>query len=734
MPISRTPRFLAAASLLALCTPVLAQETAQMPPPAPSANTAADDYDMEIIVSVDGLRTLDVLSAQSVVEDAELLRNMSGQIGDVLARQPGVSATSFAPGASRPVLRGFTGSRVAVLTDGLGALDLSANSADHGVAIDPLTAERIEVLRGPAVLLYGSQAIGGAVNVVDRRIPRRMPTGGFDLQATGTLGSNADERRGGAAADLALSERIVLHVDGSYGETDDFEAGGYVLSSRLRAEQSAIAAEERAEGHLDEAEEALALANRRGRVPDSASRQYTLGGGLSVITDTGSLGFSVGLFDSRYGVPERPGAEHAHGEEEDGHDEAHDEDHGDEHGHGEDGVSIDLRQWRGDVRAEVDTGGGVLDRIRVRAGYADYEHTEFEGAEVGTRFFSQAFEGRLDLVQAQRGRWSGVTGAQAYTRDFDAIGAEAFVPASRSDQFGIFTLQEFDFAPWELDLAGRYERSSVSSNPVVTALESDATMAVDRNFDAVSGAATISRRLSPGLRAGITGSRAERAPSSEELFSNGAHIATQSYELGNPDFGTESAWGLEGWIDGDLGPAHVHFAAYGQWFDDFIYASDTGREIDGLPLFAYTQGDARWLGLEGQIAAPFVVRDGFTLSGDLVFDYIDAQLADGTPLPRIPPLRILPGIEAQAGPFSMRAEVEHAFAQDDVAGFETPTEDYTLVNLSAGWQPFGADNDTQLIVSANNLFDVTARRHASLTKDFVPMPGRDIRVAIRFSI
>src|SRR6186713_2105462 len=224
---------LLAATSLVLSTPVFAQDE-----PAPAADTPPqaddDDYHGEIVVTASGLGRLDVLAGTSVVEGTELQRNQAGQIGEVLAKIPGVSATSFSPGASRPVLRGFAGDRVRVLVDGIGAIDASNVSADHAVTIDPLTADRIEVLRGPAVLLYGSSAIGGAVNVIDKRIPRRVPSEQVHVDANAALDSAYDLREGGASLDAPLGDAFAFHADGSYRTSDNVEIPGFVASESLR--------------------------------------------------------------------------------------------------------------------------------------------------------------------------------------------------------------------------------------------------------------------------------------------------------------------------------------------------------------------------------------------------------------------------------------------------------------------------------------------------------------------
>lgn len=704
--------------------PAMAQTTRHQERDRNSTSVVHGDNADEIVITAPYIADLDLLAGSSVVDGDELVRDIRGQIGDTLTRVPGVSATSFTPGASRPILRGFQGERVRVLSDGLGTLDVSNTSSDHAVSIDPLTAERIEVLRGPAVLLFGSQAIGGAVNVIDRRIPRAVPENGFHIDAIGTYGSAADERSGGAALDVALTPQVVLHVDGSYRKTDDVRVGGFVLSPEFRAEQLHRAEHELEEGHTEEAAEATALANLRGRLPNSGTRTYTAGAGISLINDGGSLGFSVGYYDTNYGVPARPPAAHGHDDgEEDGHE------------HGEGPVTIGLKQWRADLRGEVEVGGAFLDKIRVRAGFSDYRHTEFEGDEVGTVFTSQGIEGRLELVQADRKGWRGVTGFQGFTRKFEAIGAEAFVPPNTTDQYGIFTLQEFKLGGGlGLEGALRYERTDVASNAVRLGFDEDApAVRIARNFDAFSGALGVSYEVGPRIKVGVNASRAVRAPSAEELFSNGPHIATSSYEVGDPAFRTEKSWGGEVYARGAVGSLKFQLAGYANWFDDYIYETQTGLVADGLPVFQYRQADARYIGVEGEVSATLYHRADFTLGGNVVADYVHATLEDGSAVPRIPPFRVLAGIDASQGAFGGRVEVEHVTRQSRIAAFETETPAFTLVNASLTWHPFGERRETALILSANNIFDVEARRHASFTKDFVPLTGRDIRVAARIS-
>jgi iron complex outermembrane receptor protein len=699
---------------LLLCSTALFAASA-LAQTAPAPNTIHQhDHADEIVVT--GVRDLDVLAGTSVVSGEELQRDVRGQIGETLTRQPGVSATSFTPGASRPVLRGFQGERVRVLTDGIGSIDVSNTSADHAVTIDPLTAERIEILRGPAVLLFGSQASGGAVNVIDRRIPRSVPENGFHVDLNGVLGSAADERSIGGAADAALGGGLVLHFDGTFRKSDDLRAGGYVLSPNLRAEQLEIAAEELEEGHAQEAEEALELAGRRGRIPNTATEQKSGGIGLSLIRDKFSVGASVSIFDSDYGVPTRPGAHHHH---EEGEEEAEEP----EEAHGEAPVTIGLKQVRADLRGQYEFDGGLFDNARLRVGHADYKHTEFEGDEVGTVFKSKGTEGRFELVQRERNGWRGAVGVQYLHRDFSAVGAEAFLPPNKTDQFGLFTVQEFSAGGFGLEAAARYERTNTRASGI----------GERRTFNSFSAAFGASREVAPRTKIGINLSRTERAPAAEELFSNGPHVATQAFEIGDPKLAKEKNWGVEAYARGHIGPVKFSAAAFASRFDGFIYETASGEEQDELPVFVYRQNNARHVGFELEASAELFRMNGVTLVADGVADYVRANVRGGDPLPRIPPLRLLGGLEAQSARFDGRVEVEWIADQHRIAAFETPTDGHTLVNASVAWKPFGTGNETRLILSANNIFDVDARRHAAFTKDYVPLAGRDLRLSVRTS-
>ncbi|MGB3737788.1 MAG: TonB-dependent receptor [Pontixanthobacter sp.] len=725
------PHAFPAVSALALCIGALsAPAHAQSGPPVndepttPSVSDAEDDFHdgntdpyRTIIVTAPGLTQLDVLTGTSVVEGRELQRNMDGQIGEILAKQPGVSATSFAPGASRPVLRGFDGERVRVLVNGLGTLDVSNTSADHAVSVEPLTVESIEILRGPAVLLYGGQAIGGAVNIIDKRIPLRPLDEPFHLDGLFEADTARDLLSGAVSLDLPVGDKIVLHADGAYRNTDDIEIPGFSVAPVLRDDLLADAAEEAAEGEFEESDELLEAANQQGILPNSFTETYSANIGASVFVGDGSLGFSAGYYDTVYGIPGRPGAGHHHGEE------GGEEDGGEEEGEAR--VSIDLEQFRADLRGDVPLGDGFFSRLQTRIGYSDYTHTEFEGEEAGTVFDVEGIEARAELVQARRGILGGSIGVQYYHRDFAAVGEEAFVAPNLTDQFAVFALQELDFDTFQLEGAARYERVDIRSQPLNT----------DRDFDLFSGA--LSAIYQPmgddGLRIGITGSRSARAPGGEELFANGPHIATQSFEVGDIDLNEETAFGVEGFVRGAVGPATIAVSVFKNWFDDYIYLQGTGEEEDDLPVFQFLQDDAEYSGVEGEVQVPLIAGDAFGLLADLRAQYVEAELDDGTNLPRIPPFSALGALEAEAGAFDGRVEVQYFAEQSDIAPFETTTDDFTFVNASISWAPVRGNENIRLLLRADNIFDATGRRHTSFTKDFAPLTGRNFRVSLRTS-
>ena len=590
----------------ALCLPLPAM--AQEAPPA-SEEPSGD----EIIVTAHAMREMGIMAGSVELSGDQLVRMSAPQIGDMLARMPGVSATSFAPGSSRPVLRGLTGDRVQVLVDGIGSLDASSVSADHGVALDTLTVDHIDVLHGPAVLAFGGQAIGGAVNAHDKRIPRRMPDGAFDLTVVGGVESVNDGKSLGGSLDVPLADRWVGHIDASWHDSKDMRTGGDVLSAPLKAEVLALASAMSGEGGTDEAAALIAAAGRRGRVPDTFAHGTSLGAGLAFIDTGGSLGVSVQRIDNRYGIPARPGA-------------------------GEAGISIDMGQTRVDLRGELKL-PGLFESLQLRAAFGDYQHGEIEpDGAVGTRFARKALETRLELVQANNGGWTGRSGVHFASGSLDVTGAEAIIPANKDSRLGLFTLQSLTLGMIDLEAAGRIERVSIRSIPI----------GFERHFQLHSGAIGFAVRPLEGLKIGINYSHGERAPSAEELLTDGLHAATQAYELGDSTFTKERSSGFEAYIRYETPQTMLSATGYRTDFTGFITPMPTGGSFEGFPVYQYRQLPARFQGFEVQASQMLFESGSTAIKLDAAADYVRAQIKGIGPVPRIPPLRIMGGPSASS--------------------------------------------------------------------------------------
>lgn len=687
-----------------------------------TAASAQDALSDEIIVTGSPLvRSVDeAITGVSVLSGEELSNRLAGTIGETLKNEPGVSSTFFGAGASRPIIRGQGGDRVRVLTNGIGSIDASSASPDHAVAAEPAQAERIEVLRGASLLRYGSSGSGGIVNVIDGRIPTELPEDGID-GAVRIGASSVDNGREAAGSIDFGAGNLVFHFDGTIKETDDYRIPGFAESARLRALEVAEEEEEHHDededehGHEEE-EEAF------GRLENSQTKSTALTGGASYIGERGFIGFALHKFDSDYGIP----GGHSHGEEDEHHDEdeeEHDEDeHEEEHDHEEEGeeqVTIGLDQTRLDINGALEF-DGIIERLQFFGGYADYKHTEFEApGEVGTVFTNEGYEARLEAIQREKNGWAAAYGIQLRNRDFSAIGEEAFVPPTKTKQIGVYTFHEKEIGDFHLEGAARYENSS-QENSVTNE---------DINFDLFSVSAGGDVHLSDAIRLGGTIFRTERAPTTEELFSNGPHLATEQFELGDATLDKEVATGVELAFRHREDGHYVTVNAFYTDYSDYIFETATGDEEDGLDVFQFTGADASFKGFEVQGGMDLAQLSDFTLKADALAEYVRAKTENGN-LPRIPPLSILTGIEADSERFNFRAELDYAAEQNKLDAFEIPTDDYALVNLFATWRaPTGAQ-DVRLSLSVMNLLDDDARQHASFLKDTVPLPGRNVRFSI----
>lgn len=635
---------LAGASLLALSSAVFAQT--QLSPVVVTAPLQQSQDEMA--------------EATTVLQGEALDRRRAATLGETLDGTPGVTSTQFGAGAGRPIIRGQSGPRVRVLENGVDTFDASTVSPDHAVVAPVGGAQKIEVLRGPATLLYGSSAIGGVVNVIDGRIPDAAPKNGTAGQARIDYGSGADEKSGFAAIDQAVTDRIVLHGEAGALNADDYRgAHGKVGNSGMR--------------------------NRNGAL------------GASYLGEAGYAGLSLSRFDSYYGVP------------------------------GADPVRIDMWQTRLDTKFGLYEPLRFLDEVKLKFGYADYLHDEIEQTgERATRFDSESWEARLEAMHKPLfGGNEGVIGAQSSRRDLTATGEEAFITPTVTDSHALFLLEKYETGPWGFSLGGRAERVEVEAS----------TLGQTKDFTPLGISAGTTYKLNETYTAGLSVSRTERAPSAEELFSDGAHLATRSYEIGSSSLGKETAWHGElslRKVAGDVTGAASVFATR---FQDYIFGAFTGNQRDDLNELQYRQVDADFRGGEIEAAWTFFRGAGYTLGVDGSADYVRGEARQksqtvGGSLPRIPPVGYRSGFTVTTAPLDWRLEVAGRLDQDRVGANETRTDGYTVLNTAFTWRPFGEARDVALLLQGRNLTDEDGRNHTSLLKDVAPIRGREVRLGL----
>ncbi len=692
---------LAAAPLHAADAADAADATAAADETADSAAAEGRHHDEQleaVVVRASPLRQSSdqVIAPIAVLSGAELDDARTTTLGGVVATLPGVQTTYFGPGVGRPVVRGLDGPRVSVLSDGMGAADVSNVSQDHAVTLEPFLADQIEVLKGPRTLLYGPGAIGGVVNLADGRIPESAPANGATGRAEINWDSVSDGGTGMARLDTG-GTHYALHVDGLYRETGDYDTPEGML------ENSAV-----------------------------KTRSGALGG--STFGDWGFFGASVSRFMTDYGVPNGT------------HDHDHDHDHaqaltGDD-GHEEENVTIGMRQTRYDIKGGFNSPFAGIETLRVAFARTVYDHTEFENGLTGTQFFADTNEARVELVHLPLAGWRGAFGLQGTDRHFDAIGEEAFVPPTRSSNLGLFLTEQRDWDRLTLEWGARVDRTKLDPAAVEHDHDHDHGDGDDdhddhaigrREFTSTSVSLGAGWRLSDAWHLKLNLDRAQRAPAEEELFADGPHVATSTWEVGDAHLDKETSNQLELGLHYHSEFVEAKLAAYVNRFDDYIYLADTGSEEDGLPVRQWTQADARFHGLEAE--ATFHLARSPAGHWDLRVwgDTVRARLDDGGGnLPRIPAARVGSAIRWNNDLVRASLGAVHYFDQDRTAAYETSTAGFTLVDANVAWTVHSDDrNSVELFANGSNLTNQTARLATSYIKDVAPLPGRSVLFGVR---
>jgi iron complex outermembrane recepter protein len=659
--------------------------------------------------------------AVTTVTENELAATGGATLTDTLANKPGIAATSFAPGANRPIIRGLDSYRIRTQENGIGTHDVAAISEDHAVPIDPNSADRVEVVRGPATLRYGSQAIGGVVSVENERIPTFLPGGGISGAIQGGMTSVDDGGDGAFKVTAGAPNGIVVHADGFARQADDYETPRErELNSFVDSQGGAV--------------------------------------GLSRVWSDGFVGVAFTHIESLYGIP------------------------GDE---AREGVMprIDMEQQKVLARGEWRVRDFGLEAVRFWFGASDYAHNELAihdpdvetAFEIGSRFTNKEQEARIELqhvpIGMAFGRLNGAVGAQWGNRDTRGQGfeGESLLEPAQTDSAAVFWFEELELTrSLRLQAAARVEHTNVDGSGWDAFTEDPAdpdhllpsTFASERSFTPTSASLGILHALPSQTVARLTGQYVERAPDAAELFSKGMHEATGTFEVGNPFLDVERASTLEAGLKRSTGALRFDASAYYTRYDGFIYRQLTDRECDGAPeaggefhcaaagaaggggghaheafdLVFFRQRDARFYGAE--VAAQYDVASIWNgIWGiDGQYDFVNAEFETGENVPRIPPHRLGGGLYYRDANWSARVGVLHAFDQNRIGLEEIATPGYTLVSAevtytatSSGLGP--AAPIYMIGLKGENLADDEVLNHASFKRrEDVLAPGASVRL------
>ena len=654
-----------------------------------------------VTVSASGLQlgANEMTTPTAVLEGDELVLRREATLGETLGNEPGITSSHFGAGASRPIIRGMDGPRVKVLSDGAELHDASTISPDHAVASEPLLATQIEVLRGPSALVYGGGAVGGVVNVLDGKVPTAIPQKG--IEGSAELRANTGAGEGAGAFSLTGGAgNLAVHVEGVARDAGDYRVG---------------------KGWAPDGEPTR-------KVPGSFNRTDTGSVGLSWVGDRGYLGAAYTRQAARYGLPGHNHSFegcHTHGNHL--HCGAHDEEDGHDHGaeeHGDVPV-VDLRSERLDVRGELRNPFTGFSALRLRAGVTDYVHDEVEDGAIATTFKNKAYDTRIELQHEPIAGFKGVVGLQTSQRKFSAIGEEAYVQPTVTRKTGLFVLEEYRLNDWYGDW--RFEAALRHDRQTAEALASGSAGGTERSHNGTSASLGAVWKFTPGYQVGTSFTRASRAPSAEELYARGLHMATSTYERGNANLRSETSQNIDLSLKKTSGDTTFGISVFRNRISNYIYGR-TLDEVDGLQLLQYSQADATFTGIEGQVRQRVTRNMGVTLFGDTV----RAKLDGGGLLPRIPATRAGVRLDANWNAWEGQVEWVQVARQNRVAAFETATPGYGMLNLGVSYRgQLSSGTPWQVYLKANNLTDRLAYAHTSFIKNAAPLLGRNITVGVK---
>lgn len=670
------------ALILAICsTATLAEE-----PPV-------EELEELIVTAPLPAKTSESAMPVTVLSDDELRMKTGHSIGETLKGELGITSQSFGPGVGSPVIRGQAGPRVRVLSNGIGSNDVSAISPDHATSVEPLLADRIEVLRGPVTLLYGSGAMGGVVNVIDNRIPGRMPEKPLGGALEQRFDSTADETSTALKAEGG-KDSLAFHLDGFYRHRNNLDIGGRGIDT------NAVAVTDPTLTVVD---------NPNGFLNNTDAHAISGSAGASWVGEPGFAGVSINRLENNYGIAPDGG--------------------------GTDTTHIDLKQSKYDFKSELNAPFSFAKNLRTRLGYTDYQHTEITNGVPGAFFTNQSYEGRLELNHRDFGPLRGAVGFQAQASDFNAIEkttGTAIVPHSQINSYGVFAMESFDIGAVSYQLGARVEQTGISPQ--------------DRNslsYTPVSASVSALWKLDSRNSLNLAVTRSSRAPQVQELLADGYHDATRSFERGNIGLKEETSYNLDLGYRFKSDWLRAEFDLFHNWVSDYIYQQRSGQSVDQdgnpclaacVPLLVSSQNQAIFKGYEAKLIFPMMENHYGLLDLTLFSDYTRGEFANGSDVPRMPPLRYGLQLDYAKDKLSSYLRFTRAESQIHAGDFETPTAGYYLLNVGANYQ-LKAYRDAKLMLFAkgNNLLNENIRNSTSYLRNFAPEAGRGAEVGFRVS-
>lgn len=670
---------------------LIAESDTQLPHAvAPEAEISMD----EIVVTAPIERPLfQQAQSTSVLSGQKLTLAIEPSLGQTLARMPGISSSYFGPAASRPIIRGLDGDRVRILQNGLNTIDASATSVDHAVSFDTSNLKSIEVVRGPATLLYGSNAIGGVVNSLDGRIVEQK----LDGTIHGALNDRYSSVDNGYLSSAMVEggwKGLAFHVEAFTRAAEDFRIPG---NARTTHEQTI--------NPLPPGQTEVSKI-----MPNSNLRSEGVTSGLSYIWDKGFFGFAWTEFHTNYGSPAEPH------------------------------VVIDMHQQRLDVRGAFYKPLPRIKEISYKLATSSYQHTEYDSGQPSTLFKNNGYDGRLEVKHEKIAGMEGMVGYQSNRSEFSTSGSEAFLPPTITQADALFLYEDIKRGPVSFQFGGRYDHISAES---LTSAAFGPALA--RTFDNFSSSVGIVFTPNDEYAVAFTINHAERAPTYQELFANGTHSATGAFEIGNPNLKQEKSLGFDlnvrkrlGWVTGSVSGYYNRYSSFIGQFPTGIVHVVNGESYNEL---LYQATNAEFIGSE--LEATFHLLHPITTDAAANQNNLDLQFrADavrardkqtGLSLPRIPPFHLSSTLILERGAFGARLEGIYAAPQSQLAMNEARTSSYFLVNLTLTYRLKQGPTTCDVYLKGMNLTNEDAREHTSVLKDRVPLPGRGLVAGIKFT-